>query len=241
MLRSSGKTLEIFKLVDLVVAGNDYLRDTAREQGAPAVTLHVAEDAERVPEKTTTGGPLVIGWLGSPSTEKYLEFIRVPLTRFFAEYEGEAVLRIMGGGDFEAPFPVEHLPWSLDGEITALQGFDIGLMPLPQEEWSRGKSGGKARTYMAAGIPAICQAIGYNLELIEQGRTGFLATTKDEWLAALHGLANDPALRERVGRDARAYVREHFSISGQAAKLKALLEDVAAGRTAQYRGGKAAS
>lgn len=238
LLRSAGKTVEIFKLVDLVIAGNDHLRDTAREHGAPAATLLVAEDAERVPPKPPGEGPLVVGWLGSPSTEKYLEFIREPLTRFFAAQQGRAVMKIMGGGDFTADFPVEHLGWSLEGEIAALTDFDIGLMPLPQDEWSLGKSGGKARTYMAAGVVPVCQAIGYNLELIEHGRTGFLVTGADEWHDTLTRLAADPELRAAVSQAARAHVAEHFSIPGQAANMKALLEDVVAGRTAQYRGAR---
>lgn len=228
--RQEGKVVDLMRTVDMVVAGNDYLRDTALENGAAAaVTLHVAEDADRVPARRRDAAktPLVVGWLGSPSTEKYLELIRGPLERFFAA-RPNAVLRIMGGGDFRAAFPVEHVAWSIDGEIAALQAFDIGIMPLPPEEWSLGKSGGKARTYMAAGIPAVCERIGYNVELIDSGRTGMLVQGQDEWLVALEQLADDPALRERIGEAARDHVRRHFSIAGQAAKLRDILRDVAA-------------
>jgi hypothetical protein len=153
-LRRGEKAVEIFNIVDLVVAGNDYLRDQARKQGAKAVTLHVAEDADRVPQRQRDrpGSKLIVGWLGSPSTEKYLELIRKPLTAFFARFP-EAVLRIVGGSDFRADFPVEHWKWSMEDEVKALHSFDIGLMPLPDDEWSLGKSGGKAQ-HRIAGLRA---------------------------------------------------------------------------------------
>ncbi|MEQ9567308.1 MAG: glycosyltransferase, partial [Pseudomonadales bacterium] len=102
--------------------------------------------------------------------------------------------------------------------------FDIGLMPLPLEEWSKGKSGGKARTYMAAGVVPVCSAIGYNLELIDQDRTGFLVETPEQWLATLNTLVESRELRERIGRAARAEVERRFSVTGQAEKLKNLLD-----------------
>jgi len=227
LMRSGDKAVEIFRIVDLVVAGNDYLRNQAAKHGANAVTLHVAEDAERVPRRRRDeeSEVLIVGWLGSPSTEKYLELIRKPLADFFA-HRPQAVLRIVGGGDFRADFPVEHWNWSLQNEVKALASFDVGLMPLPNDEWSLGKSGGKARTYMAAGVPAICERIGYNIELIVPGITGYLVSGDKEWRAALEDLADNPALREEVGSAARRYVAENFSIEGQAAKLKKILEDV---------------
>jgi glycosyltransferase involved in cell wall biosynthesis len=130
---------------------------------------------------------------------------------------------IMGGGDFAmAGVPWQVMDWSLDGELAALRRYDIGLMPLPMETWARGKSGGKARTYMAAGVVPVCSAIGYNLELIQHGHTGFLCVTQGEWREAIIRLVEDAALRQRVAEAARADVERRFSPVLQAGKLREL-------------------
>jgi len=105
-------------------------------------------------------------------------------------------------------------------------------MPLPPEDWAKGKSGGKARTYMAAGVVPVVAAIGYNLELVEHGRTGFLCASDDEWEAALEAAISDAALRQRVAESARAVVEERFSPAGQAARLAALFRQNVARRKA---------
>ncbi len=221
LLRSPQKTLELFRLSDCVIAGNDWLRDAAIEHGGHAVTVEVAEDTERIvmrPPHTNSDGVL-IGWLGSKSTVKYLRLIEPTLRRIYKIYP-YVRFEIMGGGDFELEgLPVTHTNWSLQGELDALARFDIGLMPLPAEKWAKGKSGGKARTYMAAGVPPVCSAIGYNLELIEPGKTGFLCECEDDWFDALSRLAENADLRQQIGSAAREDVIERFSPHQQAEKI----------------------
>ena len=231
-LRSPGKLEEVFRLCDRVVAGNDWLRDQAIARGARAVTVEVAEDTDRIamrPPHTNEGGVL-IGWLGSSSTSKYLRLIEPVLRRIHARHP-ETRFEVVGAGDFAMEgLPLVNTPWSLEGELEALRRFDIGLMPLPMEEWSRGKSGGKARTYMAAGVPGVVAAIGYNLELIRDGETGFLCRDEEDWERHLEALVTDPALRQRVAEAAREDVERRFSPAGQAAELHAVLRDVVEGR-----------
>lgn len=227
-LRSPDKIVEIFRLVDCVIAGNDWLRDQAIARGAHAVTLEVAEDTNRIQMRPphTDPGPITIGWLGSTSTVKYLHFIAPALQRIARE-NPNVRFEIMGGGDFTMEgVPWEILPWSLDGELEALKRYHIGLMPLPMKDWAKGKSGGKARTYMAAGVVAVCSAIGYNNELIRHGETGFLCTTLDEWYSTLDRLIKDADLRQRIAEAARADVKSRFSVDGQAANMKKILEDI---------------
>jgi len=229
-LRSPQKILDLFGLVDCVVAGNDWLRDRAAEHGAHAVTVEVAEDTTRIGMHVphTNNRPVTIGWLGSKSTVKYLRFIEPVLQEIAASYPGLR-FEIMGGGDFAmegVPWVVNE--WSLDGELQALARFDIGLMPLPMEDWAKGKSGGKARTYMAAGVVPVCSAIGYNLELIRDGETGFLCATDAEWKNSICRLVEDAALRQRVALAARRNVEERFSISKQARTLRELFDRVVA-------------
>ena len=206
-MRRPDKTLRIFALVDAVAAGNQYLADYARPYCENTVALEVAEDTRRIPLRDfSAGDSVVIGWLGSPSTEKYLELIRPVLESLFKGRD-DLQMHIVGGGDFALQnTEVVHIPWQLETEVESLLGFDIGLMPLPLEEWSKGKSGGKARTYMAAGVVPVCSAIGYNLELIEHQETGYLVETMDEWMQALKALTESAQLRERIGRAAREAV-----------------------------------
>lgn len=223
--RSPGKVRELMGLVDLVCAGNDWLRDQARALGARAETLDVAEDTGRYlpPPALRRDDLATIGWLGSTSTVKYLRLIEPVLRELAAEFPGLR-FELMGGGEFAMPgVPWQGLPWSLEGEVQALARYDIGLMPLPEEDWAKGKSGGKARTYMAAGVVPVCSAIGYNLELIEHGRTGFLCRGPEDWARTLRELVRDPALRARVGEAARAEVDRRFSPARQARKMAGYL------------------
>ena len=223
LLRAPEKVRELLSLVDLVVAGNNWLRDQALAEGGMAVTLEVAEDTRRFDGPSRhPGPPVIIGWLGSTSTVKYLRLIE-PVLRDLAARHPMLRFELMGGGEFSMDgVPWELLPWSLEGEADALARWHIGLMPLPNEDWARGKSGGKARTYMAAGVVPVCQAIGYNLELVEHGRTGMLCGTEGEWAGALEQLVADAQLREQLGLAAREVVAHRFSperIAGQMAEL----------------------
>jgi glycosyltransferase involved in cell wall biosynthesis len=229
-LKRPQRILEIFRLADCVLAGNDWLRDRAADHCADARTFHVAEDLTRYAPRTASGdrAGIVLGWLGSPSTEKYLDALREPLRDLCREHRGLR-LRIVGGGRFaDDGIPVEHVPWALDTEAAQLRDFDIGLMPLPLEEWSLGKSGGKARTYMAAGLPAVCTGIGFNGELIRDGETGFLVREPHEWRQVLHRLIADRVLRETVGAAARRDVEARFSLERQGPKFVDILREVAA-------------
>lgn len=236
LFRSPEKTIDILRLVDCTVAGNDWLRDSAREVGGKAVTIEVAEDAARFvgPDEKFSGenNAVTIGWLGSPSTSKYLHEVEDVLREIAAKYP-QVRWEIMGGGEFSMPgVPWQLEKWSIEAERAALSRYDIGLMPLPDQDWSRGKSGGKARTYMAAAVVPVVSAIGYNCELLRDGETGFLCSSKDEWRAALEELIASRELREQIARTARADVEERFDPAGQAAKIADLLRQLVAEKRA---------
>ncbi|MBY5974851.1 glycosyltransferase family 4 protein [Ferrimonas balearica] len=228
-LRSADKTHNLFRLVHCVVAGNNWLRDAAREAGAErSVTLEVAEDTRRIPMHAphSNDARVTIGWLGSPSTVKYLRLIEPVLQRIAQRYP-QVRWEIVGGNDFRMERVDWKLSdWSLDSEVAALGRFDIGLMPLPPEDWAKGKSGGKARTYMAAGIVPLVSAIGYNLELIRHAETGFLCETLEDWEAYLVRAIEDAGLRQRVALAARADVEQRFDPAVIAEQIAEMLKDV---------------
>lgn len=228
-LRSSDKTRDLFRLVDCVVAGNNWLRDAARDAGAArAVTLEVAEDTTRIPMHAphSNDAPVTIGWLGSPSTVKYLRFIEPVLQSLAAKYP-QVRWEIMGGNDFKMDgVDWQISDWSLEGELAALARFDIGLMPLPPEDWAKGKSGGKARTYMAAGVVPVVADIGYNRELVRHAETGFLCDTPEGWERTLSEVIEDAELRQRIALAARREVEQRFDPGAIAADMAKLLAEV---------------
>jgi len=134
---------------------------------------------------------------------------------------------IMGGNDFKMDGVDWQLSdWSLEGELAALARFDVGLMPLPPEDWAKGKSGGKARTYMAAGVVPVVADIGYNRELVRHADTGFLCDTPEEWERILSEVIEDAELRQRIALAARREVEQRFDPGAIAADMAKLLAEV---------------
>jgi len=228
-LRQPERIKTIFKMVDGVVAGNQYLKEQALPYCKNAYVLEVAEVLDRVTQRAPhQDTPAVtLGWLGSGSTEKYLHFLTPVFTRFFKNFP-KARLLIVGGGSY-APvgLPVVHEPWSYEREVELIHQFDIGLMPLPLEEWSLGKCGGKARTYMAAGVPAVCTGIGYNCDLIHHHQTGMLVKSEAEWLDALTGLALDSSLRQSIADAARRVVETRFNVPDITSQMAKIIREIA--------------
>lgn len=222
------RIFEIFSLVNCVLTGNNYLRDQALKYCSNAQTFLVAEDTEKYTQRPQhqNSDAFIIGWLGSPSTEKYLDLITPALQEICAKYP-HVQLKVVGGGTFSAEgVRVIHFPWNMDDEIRQLHSFDVGIMPLPQEEWSKGKSGGKARTYMAVGVPAVCTAIGFNFELIENEKTGFLVKSNEEWIFVLSTLIENVELRQKIGEAAREHVEQCLSLHVLAPEYHRILKDV---------------
>jgi glycosyltransferase involved in cell wall biosynthesis len=110
-------------------------------------------------------------------------------------------------------FPVEHLPWSQEGEAGALLRGDIGIAPTPCDRWTLGKCGFKIVQYMAAGLPAVASPVGANAEIVREGETGFLADTPQQWADAIERLARDVELRRRMGATARAVAEREYSLT----------------------------
>lgn len=212
-LKSTRRVGQVAALASRVVVPNEYLASFAREFNSAVTVVPEAEDTKRlVPRKPHENDEkIVIGWVGSSSTAKYLTLIEDALHAICERYPN-VVLRVVGG-KFESPrVRTEILDWKFEREVQQFHGLDIGIMPLPLEEWSKGKSGCKLRQYMAAGVPGVGTAIGYNLELVEHGRTGFLATTQNEWVECLSKLIENAELRNTIAESARRDVEQRFAI-----------------------------
>ncbi|KAA1054012.1 glycosyltransferase family 4 protein [Azospirillum argentinense] len=226
----------------IVLAGNPYLADWARGAGArdvrilPTVVDLTRYPVQPLPELAASpagvGGPVTVGWMGSPSTARYLGLIGSALARL-----GPAVrLRVVGaaGRDLPCPLPVPaaFVPWSEEGEAGELAGFAIGVMPLPDDPWERGKCGYKLIQYMAAGRPVVASPVGVNATLVQHGVNGFLAEDEASWTEAIGRLAADPDLRARMGAAGRRLVEERYNLGAAAPSLVQALRDAAAGQGA---------
>ena len=210
----------------LVVAGNDYLADRARTAGAPWVeVLPTVIDLERFAVRPNTAVPtdqFVVGWIGSPSTAKYLQMLAGSLEKLSALFPLR--LRAIGGGGVRLPgVEVESLPWSEFEEVSLLQGCDIGVMPLPDTPWERGKCGFKMIQYMACRKPVVASPVGVNREIVIDGFNGFLASTPKEWVDAVLRLKADPELRRVMGEKGRRLVEEKYCLQVAVPRLHRIL------------------
>lgn len=213
----------------LVTVGNEYLADYAIRAGARRVEIiPTVIDLDRYPliaNKRSQNAVFTIGWIGSPSTAKYLKAIAPALAEVCSD--GTGGLRLIGSGPIELPgVPMEVLSWNEATEVAALQQFDVGIMPLPDEPWARGKCGFKLVQYMACGLPVVASPVGVNREIVEQGVNGFLSTTLEEWVQALHALSDDGGLRSRMSEAGRRKVEERYSLQVTGPRLVALLQSV---------------
>lgn len=198
----------------LVTVGNPYLEARAHAAGASSVLiLPTVVDPARYPTTAPMDGRsrTTIGWIGSPSTSPYLDLLRGPLETLDAR--GVADVALIGAApDALAGLPVRRLTWTEDSEAANILGFDIGVMPLADTPWERGKCGYKLIQYMACARPVVASPVGVNRSIVEHGVNGFLAETPEEWLQALDRLCADPALRRRMGAAGRAKVERLYSV-----------------------------
>jgi glycosyltransferase involved in cell wall biosynthesis len=224
----------------LVTAGNAYLADRARAAGARRVEIvpTVVDATAYAPRDWPSGdgptqigpaqiGPARIGWIGSPST--WTEYMQpmLPLLTGVAATEGARLL-VIGAGPGAPDHPLlDAEPWAEGTEAARIRAMDVGLMPLTDTPWSRGKCGYKLIQYMASGVPVIAAPVGVNTEIVEHGVNGFLARTDAEWHEALVRLLRDPALRARMGQAGRRRVEEKYSLQVWGPRVAALLRQAA--------------
>lgn len=204
---------KIIKRVDLIISGNSWLRNKALELGAKR-SVHI-EIAETVQFKKSKNPPkkkedVNILWLGSPTTTKYLKLIETPLMRIQKKFNSNIFL-VGADENYQFLFDSEIINWSQENENKFLEKCNIGIMPLPSEEWSKGKCGGKARTYMASGIVPVVSKIGYNMDLIEEKKSGFLCEYEDDWYHKINFLFENITEIERIQKTNWKKIESQFN------------------------------
>jgi len=224
-----GKKIDaLMRRATTVVAGNQYLADRASSAGAAKIEfLPSVVDITRYTPKEKTGEQFRIGWIGSPVTAPFLGLIREALEE--AARQTGARLVLVGAGDRD-PLPVvgkELLPWSEGSEVAHIQSFDVGIMPLPDGPFEQGKCGYKLIQYMACGLPVVASPVGVNKRIVEQGKTGLLASNTAEWVEALVKLSKDADMRVALGKAGRRKVEQEYSLQVTAPRLVKILTEAA--------------
>lgn len=217
-LKSEKKTGEIIGVSDMVFAGNSYLASYAKQFNKNVKIIPTTIDTDIF--KRTVPYPdnknVCIGWSGSITTIKHFEQA-LPFLKAIKEKYGDRVsFKVMGDETYENPeLGIKGLPWNASTEVEQLQSFDIGIMPLPDDEWVKGKCGLKGLSYMAVEVPTVMSAVGVNPEIISDGENGFLAGSNDEWISQLSKLIDSYELRKKLGLAGRKTVLERYSLESQ--------------------------
>ncbi|RZJ93265.1 MAG: glycosyltransferase family 1 protein, partial [Hymenobacter sp.] len=207
--------------------GNEYLATYARRFNTHTVVNPTTIDTEHLHNQVRNQlapGPLVIGWTGTHSTLKYLR----PLVPVLAQLEAEGLdfeFRVISNQppDFNQPLrSLRFVPWQKTSEILDLLTFHVGLMPLEDDQWAKGKCAFKALQYMALGIPALVSPVGMNTEVVQDGVNGYICREPAEWLRHLRHLLTTPAQRQRLGQAARATIEKRYSVRANTANFLAL-------------------
>ena len=214
-----------------VVAGNKYIADRARNACAPrVVTVPTVIDITRYGcGARLENTPFTIGWIGTPSTEKYIIDIWPSLRKACADYGAKIILvgadpevvKDLGGGN------VEVLSWSEESEVELIKQFDIGIMPLQDGPWERGKCGYKLIQYMGCGVPVIASPVGVNVDIVTGSSCGLLASSLIEWDKAIAELYGSPIARRDKGLAGRRAVEDIYSVSIQAPILGSIINSTA--------------
>lgn len=217
----------VMRRAALVLAGNDYLATRARAAGAPRVEMvpTVVDVARYASPPPAPRHRCTVGWIGNPGTARYLALI-APVLRALAQRADVRLVAIGANPEQVAGLPIEVRPWSEATEVAELQAIDVGIMPLPDEPFERGKCGYKLIQYMACGRPVVASPVGVNAAIVRDGVNGFLAADEAQWLAALTALADDPDRRVRMGAAGRADACARFSLHAAAPRVAALMHGV---------------
>ena len=226
-LKFAAKAGTICRLASHVMVGNPYLAEYSRQFNSNVTVVPTTIDLDKyqVSERSDDGGPVIIGWTGSFSTVQHLDTLRGALQKL-AQHETFR-LRVIGTPKYEIDgVVVEAMDWRADTEVDDLRPCDIGIMPLPDDAWSKGKCGLKALQFMALGTPVICSPVGVNTDIIQDGENGFIADTEAEWIEKLGSLIRSRELRERLGRAGRATVEQRYSATVQAPRVLEILKSV---------------
>jgi glycosyltransferase involved in cell wall biosynthesis len=220
---------EVIRRSQHIIAGNRLLAEYALQFNPAATVIPTVVDCmQYVYRSPQNDGPMTIGWMGSRSTISYISAIEPALKRLAESYP-HIKFKFFGFPEYKLDVPnFSSLPFRVQSEIDDLHSLDIGIMPLPDTDWTRGKCAFKAIQYMAAGIPVVASPVGVTPDLIQDGVNGLLAVSVGEWFEALRRLVTDADLRRRLSVGGRRTVEDSYSLQVWGPRFVSLLDQLSA-------------
>lgn len=216
-IKRPSKTAEIISMSDAVIAGNNYLAEYARTYNKNVSIIPTTVDTDKFHRPVAhVKNRVCIGWTGSHTTIKHFE-LAIPFLRELKKKYGDKIyFKVIGDSLYSFPeLGIQGIKWNQDTEVEDLLEIDIGLMPLPDDIWSKGKCGLKSLEYMALNIPPVISPVGVNTDIVQDGVNGFLAGSTTEWVNKISALIESPDLRNRIGEAGRKTVVERYSVLSQ--------------------------
>ena len=220
-MKNQGKTAKIISMSDMIIAGNQYLADYARHHNDNVTVIPTTIDTTEYVRSNNKkpSEKICIGWSGSITTIKHFEYALPFLKKLKQKYGEKISVKVIGDASYQnSELNVKGIAWNKQSEVAELSSFDIGIMPLPNDEWAKGKCGLKGLQYMALEIPCVMSPVGVNSEIISDGVNGFLAKDETEWIEKVSRLIDNPGLRTSIGIEARKTVVEKYSVDAQKGK-----------------------
>lgn len=219
-MKKPQKTENIIRYADLIFAGNQYLANYASQYNSNIIIIPTTIDTyyhqKQIKESNST---ICIGWTGSKTTIPHFEIIIPVLLDLKQKYNDQISFQIIGDRYFQNDIiGIQGIEWNINSEIEDLSHINIGLMPLPDDEWTKGKCGFKGLQYMALSIPTIMSPVGVNNEIIENGKNGFLANSHKEWVEKISALIDSEELRNKIGKEGRETILKKFSVNSNKEK-----------------------
>jgi glycosyltransferase involved in cell wall biosynthesis len=210
----------MLRYTDLVIAGNEFLKEEAEKYHGRVRVLPTPVDAERYRPKAYPGGAVVnIGWIGDHGSIHYMESYKDVWEEVGERFENVMLTIICDTFIETGRIRLNKVRWNLEREIDDLHSLDIGVMPLFDDLWSRGKCGFKIIQYLGVGVPAICTPVGINRDVVVDGVSGFWAVSRREWVEKLSTLIGDAGMRERMGKAGRRKIMEGYTVQACAPRL----------------------
>lgn len=227
-MKNPDKTRKIIEMADKVIAGNQYLSDYGIQFNPNVEIIPTTIDTDEYqPIERAANDPLIIGWSGSITTIQHFQYAIPFLKELKAKCGDRIAFKVIGDKNYELPeLGITGLAWNKETEIQELCSFDMGIMPLPDDEWAKGKCGLKGLQYMALEIPTIMSPVGVNTEIIQHGENGYLAKDASEWVEALSLLIEQPELRKKIGAAARDTVIREYSVEANRDRYLKLFKEM---------------
>ena len=228
-LKNPNKTKINIQHAHIVIAGNSYLARYAEQfnKNIYIIPTTIDNGFHKPKPELRNKEKIVIGWSGSISTIKHFESSIPLLKKLLNKYPNKIEIHVLGQSIYSHPeIEVVSKAWHSASEVDNINCFDIGIMQLPNDEWSKGKCGLKALSYMACGVPTVVSPVGVNEEIIQHGINGFLATTDEDWIDSLSKLIENKELRLQIGLAGLNTVVDKYSVNAHKHKYLELINSL---------------